>query len=297
MRVLGERDRLADSDAHTLRERGPTRVAGQSCLAGLCGQVLSPVAVRFCIQCETYTCLFLHTGFALVRTPWWWFRRTVVQLRASTLLWPSLVVRRQQDNTPARCVSTEKLFLFRCLVSVSSLDFKLRAYSSSSGELGTSACQKLGHELFPLLRMRLGMRPIPGLRNSYPPGQSSTLGSTGGESMERYLYTVLPLAIALLGLLLVATPRLFVPLPVPLGIAPLYISMLRLPISTADRGSGSVRTKNGAKAVGRLPPKEPTFLNRPSPSFCPQRRVFSETQLFPGEPKVDRGEHMDHFER
>jgi hypothetical protein len=52
--------------------------------------------------------------------------------------------------------------------------------------------------------------------------------------MERYLYTVLPLAIALLGLLLVATPRLFVPLPVPLGIAPLYISMLRLPISTAD---------------------------------------------------------------
>jgi hypothetical protein len=52
--------------------------------------------------------------------------------------------------------------------------------------------------------------------------------------MERYVYTVLPLAIALLGLLLVATPRLFVPLPVPLGIAPLYISMLSLPISTAD---------------------------------------------------------------
>jgi hypothetical protein len=37
-------------------------------------------------------------------------------------------------------------------------------------------------------------------------------------------------------------------------------------------GSGSVRTKNGAKAVGRLPPKEPTFLNRPSPSF-----LLSET--------------------
>jgi hypothetical protein len=52
--------------------------------------------------------------------------------------------------------------------------------------------------------------------------------------MERYLYTVLPLVIALLGLLLVATPRLFVPIPVPLGIAPLYMSMLRLPITTPD---------------------------------------------------------------
>src|SRR5262245_2227556 len=40
----------------------------------------------------------------------------------------------------------------------------------------------------------------------------------------------------------------------------------------ADRGSSSIRAKNGAKAVGRLPPKEPTFLNRPSPSF-----LLSET--------------------
>src|SRR5262245_65491136 len=52
--------------------------------------------------------------------------------------------------------------------------------------------------------------------------------------MDRYFSTVLPLAMAFLGLLLVATPRLFVPLPVPLGIAPLSISMLRLPLSTAD---------------------------------------------------------------
>jgi hypothetical protein len=66
------------------------------------------------------------------------------------------------------------------------------------------------------------------------PGQSSTLGSTGSQSMERYLYTVLPLVIGFLGLLLVATPRLFVPIPVPLGIAPLYISMLSLPITTPD---------------------------------------------------------------
>jgi len=42
------------------------RVAGHSCLAGFCGQGLSPVAVRFCIQCEAYACLFLHTGFAVV---------------------------------------------------------------------------------------------------------------------------------------------------------------------------------------------------------------------------------------
>jgi hypothetical protein len=66
------------------------------------------------------------------------------------------------------------------------------------------------------------------------PGQSSTLVSTRSQSMGRYLYTVLPLVIALLGLLLVATPRLFVPIPVPLGIASLYVSMLRLPISTPD---------------------------------------------------------------
>jgi hypothetical protein len=52
--------------------------------------------------------------------------------------------------------------------------------------------------------------------------------------MERYLYNVLPLVIAFIGLLLVATPRLFVPIPVPLGIGPLYISMLRLPITTPD---------------------------------------------------------------
>ena len=52
------------------------------CGAGVAG--ISPVAVRFCIQCETYACLFLHTGFAIVRRQWWWFRRNVVQLRAST---------------------------------------------------------------------------------------------------------------------------------------------------------------------------------------------------------------------
>ena len=46
--------------------------------------------------------------------------------------------------------------------------------------------------------------------------------------------------------------------------------------------------KNGAKAVGRLPPKEPTFLTRPRLSLCPQRRMFAGTQLFPGEPKRDR---------
>src|SRR5262245_2311593 len=62
-------------------------------------------------------------------------------------------------------------------------------------------------------------------------------------------------------------------------------------------GAGSVRTKNGAKAVGRLPPKEATFLNRPRPSCCPQRRVFTGTQRFPGEPTGDRWEYMDHFER
>jgi hypothetical protein len=43
--------------------------------------------------------------------------------------------------------------------------------------------------------------------------------------MERYFYAVLPLAIALLALLLVATPRLFVPLPIPLGIAPKHYMM------------------------------------------------------------------------
>jgi len=41
-RVLGERDRLAASDAHTLRERGPARVAGQSYLAGLEGWHAGP---------------------------------------------------------------------------------------------------------------------------------------------------------------------------------------------------------------------------------------------------------------
>ena len=41
-------------------------MAGHSCLAGPCGQVLSRVSVRFCIQCEAYACLFLHTGFAVV---------------------------------------------------------------------------------------------------------------------------------------------------------------------------------------------------------------------------------------
>ena len=62
-------------------------------------------------------------------------------------------------------------------------------------------------------------------------------------------------------------------------------------------GSGSVRTKNGAKAVGRLSPKEPTVLHRPRPSFCPQRRVLAGTQLCPGEPKRDRWSHMDNFSR
>jgi len=69
---------------------------------------------------------------------------------------------------------------------------------------------------------------------SYPYGQGSTLVSIGGESMERYLYASFTLVIALLGLLLVAAPRLFLPLPVPLGIAPQQISMLSLPISTPD---------------------------------------------------------------
>jgi hypothetical protein len=46
MRVLGERDRLADSDAYTLRERGPARVAGQSYLAGLEGWVRTLVPLK-----------------------------------------------------------------------------------------------------------------------------------------------------------------------------------------------------------------------------------------------------------
>ena len=46
-------------------------VASHNCLAGLCGQVLSPVSVCFCIQGEPYTCLCLPTGFAIVRSPWW----------------------------------------------------------------------------------------------------------------------------------------------------------------------------------------------------------------------------------
>jgi len=52
--------------------------------------------------------------------------------------------------------------------------------------------------------------------------------------MERYYDAVLPLVIALLGLLIVVAPRLFFPLPVPLGIAPQQISILSLPISKLD---------------------------------------------------------------
>jgi hypothetical protein len=39
----------------------------------------------------------------------------------------------------------------------------------------------------------------------------------GGWFMQRYLYVVLSLAVAFLGLLLVAMPRFFLPLPVPVG--------------------------------------------------------------------------------
>ena len=100
--------------------------------------MLSPVAVRFCIQGETYGCLFLHTGFAVVvqtergTVASQHARGLTIQLsqgqgrqrlrprvcRARTLLVPSMVVRRRQDNTPERCVSTEKWFLFICVVSV-----------------------------------------------------------------------------------------------------------------------------------------------------------------------------------
>jgi hypothetical protein len=45
---------------------------------------------------------------------------------ARKLLLPSMVVRRRQDNTPERCVSTEKLFLFCCVLSVPSLDLSLQ---------------------------------------------------------------------------------------------------------------------------------------------------------------------------
>ena|SRR5262252_4268476 len=42
------------------------------CGAGVAG--ISPVAVRFCIQSETYACLFLHTGLSdIVRTLFLWF--------------------------------------------------------------------------------------------------------------------------------------------------------------------------------------------------------------------------------
>ena len=53
--------------------------------------------------------------------------------------------------------------------------------------------------------------------------------------MERYYDAVLPLVILLLALLIVVAPRLFFPLPVPLGIAPQQISILSLPISTLDK--------------------------------------------------------------
>ena len=36
---------------------------------------------------------------------------------------------RRQDNTPERCVSTEKLFLFCCVVSVPSLDLSFQTLS------------------------------------------------------------------------------------------------------------------------------------------------------------------------
>jgi hypothetical protein len=52
--------------------------------------------------------------------------------------------------------------------------------------------------------------------------------------MERYLYAVLTLAIALLGLLLVVAPRYFLPLPVPWGITTQHISVLNFSISTPD---------------------------------------------------------------
>ena len=49
--------------------------------------------------------------------------------RARTLLVPSLVVRRWQDNTPERCESTEKLFLFRCVIVPPSLNLSFQIFS------------------------------------------------------------------------------------------------------------------------------------------------------------------------
>ena len=51
--------------------------------------------------------------------------------RARTRLVPSMVVRRRQDNTPERCVSTEKLFLLSCVVSVPSIDMSFQPLSLS----------------------------------------------------------------------------------------------------------------------------------------------------------------------
>ena len=52
-------------------------------------------------------------------------------------------------------------------------------------------------------------------------------------------------------------------------------------------GSGSVRTKNGAQAVGHLQPEGPTYSSTGlRPSFCPKMWGLAGTQLFPGEPKV-----------
>ena len=80
----GGSSRLAAGHAPTLREGGQRGLPATAASLALCGRVLSPVAVRFCRQGETYACLFSHTGLARVRTPWWWCRRHVVQVRAST---------------------------------------------------------------------------------------------------------------------------------------------------------------------------------------------------------------------
>jgi hypothetical protein len=55
--------------------------------------------------------------------------------------------------------------------------------------------------------------------------------------------------------------------------------------------------KTALRPVGRVPPKAPTFLNRPSPSFGSQRRVCAGMPRFPCEPQGDRWEPMDTFER
>jgi hypothetical protein len=57
--------------------------------------------------------------------------------RARTLLLPSMVVSGRQDNTPERCVSTENLFLFRCLVSVPSIDMSFQTLSLLVGSIPT----------------------------------------------------------------------------------------------------------------------------------------------------------------